>query len=169
MWCLCPWRRARKGLRHSWALSPLVGATTVRGCCPHPLRIMELFRLEKPSQTIQSNCSHSTAKATANPWVCPQVPHPHICASAWQLSWWRSFSLYPNLNLPWHCLGSEPFLEALEAACARSLGRASPAGLGAGRDQEGDSSFSWWLSDFYLNAGDSKAGVCCVKVYCTNM
>lgn len=63
------------------------------------------------------------------------------------------------------------------AACAGCLGSPDvqgpqmcrvPGWLGA-VDQEGDSSVSSCLSDFYLNAGASQAGVCCVKVCCTNV
>lgn len=38
---------------------------------------MELFWLEKPSETIKSNCVPSTVKATTN--SCTQVPNLHIC------------------------------------------------------------------------------------------
>lgn len=38
---------------------------------------MELFRLEKPSETIKSNCVPSTIKATTNSRT--QVPNLHVC------------------------------------------------------------------------------------------
>lgn len=73
-------------------------------------RIMELLKLEVPSEVMESNCSSSTVKATTN--SCPQVPHPHVlliplgmgtlphpwaaCVRAGQFFALRNFPQYPT-------------------------------------------------------------------------